>query len=307
MKNRYYNKLVSLIIDWRGKCHFFNPFEALLFTVSRYIKIGNHRKHEAIIEKLTPDFLKIMHQYVHGGSLKQQCMIEPDSPVWILWFQGEKQMPDIVKSCVQTVVKNAGTHKVNILDGNNLSDYIDLPDIILKKLSEEKISKTHFSDIVRMALLAKYGGYWIDATIFMTDKLVNYELPFYSIRKYTDNGFKDCRDWSSYFLACGKNNTYAKIISDYYTWYWCHHDYLIDYFLLDYTIAMLFRNCPPFHADILRMPIDNEHVHDMQRNLNAPYSDGLWKALCQTRYNKVSYKIKLKYGNTIGRRIMRNQ
>lgn len=213
-------------------------------------------------------------------------------------------MPDIVKRCIKSVIDNAGTHKVHILDKKNIHDYINLPKIVLDKYSRGTITPTHFSDIIRMALLAKYGGYWIDATIFMTGTLVNYRLPFYSIRKHKDNGFPDCKDWSTYFIACGKNNTYIKIISEYYIWYWSNHDYIVDYFLLDYSIAMLFRNLPKFHEEIVRIPFDNENVHEMQKNLNSMYSDKLWNRLINTKYNKLSYKIILKSGNTIGQRVL---
>lgn len=305
--NRYINKLNQLRKEFTDKLHFFNPMDALLFTIAPYVKKGNERKHEAIIRKLYPDFKVVMDKNLIGGGYKLQ-QIASDTPVWVLWAQGRNAMPPIVAACVKSIERNAGAHPVNVLDNNSIKDYVDIPQVIYDKLQKGLITYTHFSDIVRMALLSRYGGFWIDATVYLTAPLPDYSLPFYSIRQHGGNArFVECKNgsnWSAYFIACGKGNAYIKTIYDFFIWYWEHHDRMIDYFLIDYSTAMLYRHDKAFHDLIESIPFDNNDVNAMWRSINSPYSDELWKQLAQTRYNKLSWKVAFAEVDTIGGKIL---
>lgn len=306
--DRYLKKLNQVATEWADKRHFFNPLDALLFTIAPYTKVGNQRKHEAIIRRLSPDFKAIMDRNLIGGGKNKLQEIGRDSPVWVLWAQGREAMPPIVAACVRSIERNAGTHPVNVLDSENIREFVDLPRVITDKLDRGLISYTHFSDIVRMALLGTYGGYWIDATIYLSGPLPDYALPFYSIRQHRGNGrFVECKDgsnWSAYFIACGPGNVYARTVYDFFLWYWEHHDRMVDYFLIDYAIAMLYRYDRGFHGLVESVPFDNEGVNDMRLSLNRPFTDALWSSLGRTRYNKLSWKMALDDGDTVGRRIV---
>jgi len=307
--NRYVNKLKQLRREFGDKLHFFNPLDALLFTVAPYVRHGNQRKHEAIMRRLYPEFKAIMDKnLIGGGKSSESQLITNNAPIWVMWAQGRKAMPPIVAACVRSIERNAGSHKVNVIDMDNVGSFVSLPQIIYNKLEQGKISYTHFSDIVRMSLLSKYGGCWIDATIYMTAPRPDYQLPFYSIRQHRGNErFVECKDgsnWSAYFIACGKDNVYVKTVYDFFVWYWEHYDHMIDYFLIDYSIAMLYRHSDEFHRMIEGMPFDNETVNDMRLNLNNPYSNELWSELSKTRYNKLSWKMELAGGDTIGGHIL---
>lgn len=109
--------------------------------------------------------------------LPQTYFAEPAQKViWTCWLQGIEQAPPIVKKCVQSMEQYRKDYKVEIIDLNNLKQFIELPDYILDKYALGKITHTHFSDIVRLALLEKYGGVWIDSTILLTDYLPEYIL-----------------------------------------------------------------------------------------------------------------------------------
>ncbi|MBQ9553448.1 hypothetical protein IJU97_00315 [bacterium] len=58
-----------------------------------------------------------------------------------------------------------------MLDKDNYEKYVTLPAFIIKKVYEHKISITHLSDIIRMALLKQYGGIWVDATMFINSNV----------------------------------------------------------------------------------------------------------------------------------------
>lgn len=84
------------------------------------------------------------------------------------WFQGLENAPEIVKKCIASVEHFKGNRKHVIITDDNLLEWCHLPDYIVEKYRAGIIDRTHFSDIIRLALLAEYGGYWIDATCLMT-------------------------------------------------------------------------------------------------------------------------------------------
>ena len=47
--------------------------------------------------------------------------------VWMCWWQGLENAPDLVKACVASVQKNAGNHEVTIITLENYKEYIDVP------------------------------------------------------------------------------------------------------------------------------------------------------------------------------------
>jgi hypothetical protein len=80
-------------------------------------------------------------------------------------------MPPIVQSCFQSLCSHAGNHLVHLITQENISKYVTIPDYILRKVQEGKISFTHFSDILRMCLLYEHGGLWIDATVYVSQPI----------------------------------------------------------------------------------------------------------------------------------------
>ena len=303
---RLLKKLMSLFQEFGDKCHFFNPFDALVFTLSPYTRIGMERKHEVILNKLEKGF---MNQYTKVKSMPEaKCQdIGGDAPLWVCWLQGREQMPRLVDICVRSIERNAGVHPVNFISLGNLSKFVDIPSFVIQKLNQGIISYTHFSDIIRMALLIKYSGIWIDATIFVTSEIGEYNLPFYSIKQRTENKrFVERGDkWTAYFIASGKNNPVVNTIYRFFIYYWSEYNSMIDYFLVDYALALAYRNIPEFKEWIEWIPFDNEHVYEMFQNLNAPYSKDLEMKLFQQQFNKLSWKRKLNNGDTIGQSLLK--
>ena len=93
---------------------------------------------------------------------KQTCNscenINATSPIWVCWWQGKENMPDIVKACYNSIQRHACNHPVILITEENFRDYIDMPEYIINKQKEGYIDITHFSDILRMKLITKQGG-----------------------------------------------------------------------------------------------------------------------------------------------------
>lgn len=299
---RLYSKIVSLEKEWLCKCHFFNPLRAVVFTMAPYLKIGNQQKHRAILEylqKYASDTLPI------GYNLSEN--IKDDSPIWVYWHQGFNNAPPIVRKAYSNLQKYAGAHKVIALDKDNISEYVQFPTYIYEKMQSGKISLTHFSDLLRMALLSNIGGYWIDSTILLSHPLPHYDTPFYSIR----NGRFNLRHvngggmWSAFFIGTGQKNAVAKYVLDLFLNYWEKEDWLIDYFLVDYSIAIAYYKFGVFKEIIDANPIDNAEVVKMATMLNCEFDRKTWNELYHSQVvHKLSWKLPLRKGNTIANYII---
>ena len=97
-----------------------------------------------------------------------------DMPIWQLWFQGEDNAPEIIKVCFASVKKHAKNRKVIVLDDETWRQYISLPEYIVEKYNDKTIGPAHMSDVIRVCLLEKYGGTWIDATILLSKSFAIY-------------------------------------------------------------------------------------------------------------------------------------
>ena len=94
--------------------------------------------------------------------------------IWICWFQGMDNAPDLVKKCYQSVVKNNPDKKVIVITEKNISDYVTFPEYIVTKWKQGVITHTHMTDLLRLELLITYGGLWLDATVLCTGTAPEY-------------------------------------------------------------------------------------------------------------------------------------
>lgn len=85
------------------------------------------------------------------------------------------------------------------LDRNSIRDYIDYPtgiDIQRKDFSIQKIS-----DFIRLGLLEKFGGVWIDATVLCTRPLSEWLEEYYGSKFFAFRDPGKNRTMSSWFIA----------------------------------------------------------------------------------------------------------
>lgn len=299
---RIYNKVLALKKEWLCKRHFFNPGKAAVFTLAPYTKIGNEQKHKEI--------LAYLQRYVGDSLPEGYSLAEPvrdDCPLWVYWHQSFENAPPIVKKAYSNLLKYAGSHKVIALDKNNISEYVSFPNYIYEKLYSGKITLTHFSDLLRMALLGEYGGFWIDSTILLSEYLPHYDSPFYSIKNniYNPRYVNGGNMWSAFFIGTGPKNAVAKYILDLFLNYWKEEECLIDYFLVDYSIAIAYDKFEEFKKVIDANPIDNAEVVKMATMLNWEFDRNVWDELYHSQViHKLSWKLPLKKGNTIANYII---
>jgi hypothetical protein len=144
--------------------------------------------------------------------------------IWITWFQGLEAAPDIVKICYESWVKYNPGWRVIFLDQNNIDSYFQIESVIGQGRNDVTFQKA--SDILRVNLLARYGGVWADATCLCSGSLNTW------IYEYTKSGFfafcpmeKD-RLISSWFIASRKDCPLTQSLCSRFNQYWKNNIFL---------------------------------------------------------------------------------
>ena len=113
--------------------------------------------------------------------------IKTDKNIWFYWEQGIENAPAIVKKCYESVVRNKPDGwDIVVLNKKSAKEYISMPPFIEELYEHGKIWKALYADLLRLALLYKYGGIWNDATCYVTrqipEEILNNPL-FYNCSK----------------------------------------------------------------------------------------------------------------------------
>ena len=65
------------------------------------------------------EFFNFIHKYKF--LIKRENKINDKSTIWIIWHQGIKNSPPIIKIWINSIINNAGIHHVCVLKHNNSS------------------------------------------------------------------------------------------------------------------------------------------------------------------------------------------
>lgn len=82
--------------------------------------------------------------------------------IWIYWLQGEHAAPELVQRCIASWRRLNPGWDVVVLDQQSYRRYAD-PGIAEEDFNQLGIPMR--SDLLRLALLERYGGVWVDATV----------------------------------------------------------------------------------------------------------------------------------------------
>ncbi len=192
-----------------------------------------------------------------------------ENTIWICWLQGIEQSPNIIKNCINSVkLFKKENQRIILLSEKNLSDYAELPVTIIRKWKQGYICNAHFADILRVYLMLRYGGYWMDATCMLTRPIPKEidESPVFLFRSHGEFSF-------TYIQNCfihSINNHY--IMSRWYSAiidYWENEKKPIHYFLHHFLFVALLANDKQFRDGFKKIPIiTDEAMNFLGKELN---------------------------------------
>lgn len=280
------------------KIFFLIFIKKILNRLSRYFKSID--ANSVIVKFIEKDFKEIIEKYKKNTCSPAVAEIKEiaersktEAIIWVFWWQGYEAAPVLVKKCIESVRKNAGTHTVILLTKDNWQTYADIPEYIIKKVSEGNISLTHFSDILRMALLADHGGLWLDATIFVSQSIPDYcfTLPYFSIH-YKDSSSKITQGrWTGFCQGACRNSIIQCFCRDIFFEYWKKYARLADYFFIDYTMLCGYKNIPAFKQLVDSVPLNNEGIKELDLHFSDTFSKEKYESILEnSTFFKLNWK-----------------
>ncbi len=84
--------------------------------------------------------------------------------VWMYWH--DTHLPASITLMTEKIRRDNPDHEINLLNKATLNRY--LPDLIF---SSSDISVPHQSDVIRLELLCRYGGIWMDCSMLLFENL----------------------------------------------------------------------------------------------------------------------------------------
>lgn len=211
--------------------------------------------------------------------------------IWVCWFQGMESAPYIVQKCYESMQRNLSDKEVILLTENNIKDFVDFPDYIWERYNSGCFTKTHFTDLLRLELLIRYGGCWIDSTVLLTGNIPQYisdsELFLFQNLKPGLDG--EAVGISSWFISASTNNKILIAVRELMYEYWRRNRTLVDYFLIHNFIRMAMEKFPEEEEKIIKAPNSTPHI--LLLDMFRPFDSFKYEALKQmTSIHKLAYK-----------------
>ena len=255
---------------------------------------------EAISEYMNSELSVITEKYNRGEferNAERLYDMKDKIPVFVCWWQGEESMPPLVKTCYERIKSKLDDRlQLHLITEKNYINYVDLPQVILEKYKEKKITLIHLTDILRYDLARRYGGIWIDSTVYLTDSFVfdKYEEKYYS-QAFSSADLcpaEPCMGkWCNFFFCGSENNVLFSYVYDGLIHWWKNHDELIDYIIVDYVIRSGYFGSDTIKKEIDSVEPNNENMWLMANALNDPYDDSFYAELMRKNgFYKLSYK-----------------
>jgi len=129
--------------------------------------------------------------------------------IWLFWHSGFDTAPDVVRRSLKTWQHFNPDYDVRALDLAAANKWLGLDlENLFKSLTVE-MGWAGKSDLLRLMLLARYGGVWADATTFCLKPLSEWlpaeasSIGFFSFRNKSADRDKDLRSW---FMASAPGN-----------------------------------------------------------------------------------------------------
>ena len=225
------------------------------------------------------------------------CNQKNSKIIWTLWMQGYENAPELVKSTIDSIRKFAELNNFQfiLLEENTIEKYIVFPKLIKEKMDLGVIDYTKISDILRVSLLAKYGGTWVDATIYIKEEFDSslllqnyYTIKTGGIEDYSPNISNN--RWKGFFLS--GNSSLFSFTRDFFFEYYSRYDIAVDYLLIDYIFDIAYKYDEKIKNQMLELEKSNPNLFWLESHLGDEFDQKVWDNITETtKVFKTTYKL----------------
>ena len=217
---------------------------------------------------------------------------ERSKKVWVCWFQGMENAPLLVQRCYASLQKNLPDRDIILLTEENYRQYVTLPEYIEEKAAKGIIPKAQYSDLLRLELLIRHGGTWIDSTVLCSGEeipsyMLDSDLFMFQNLKPGLNG--QAARISNWFITACTNHPLLVLTRDLLYAYWKKHNTMVDYFIFHDFFELAIEAYPEEWSKVV--PFANSTPHILLLRLFETYDEQVWDAVKHmTPFHKLSYK-----------------
>lgn len=184
---------------------------------------------------------------------------EQSNRVWFCWLQGMENAPELVRVCLHSQQALLTDREIVVITLENYRQYVTLPDFFVKKYEKGLIPHALFSDLLRLELLLKYGGTWMDATLLVTSRnypphVLNCDL--FMFQYFNEKDRRPC-GVSNWFITSCTNNRLLLILRDMLFQYWRDYNCTVNYHIFHLFFSWIacefpeeYRSMPRGHAAV---------------------------------------------------------
>lgn len=229
---------------------------------------------------------------------KEQSSDLAEKQAWICWLQGIENAPQIVKDCYASVCYWMKDWKITVITADNMNEYVQFPDYVIDKWKRGIISNAHLSDLLRLELLIRYGGLWIDSTTYMTGSLPDYIIDS-NLFVYR-NGWMDMEmiNMGNWLMFSKYTNDRILLETQQLLYrYWKKYNYVKNYFVFHIFFRMVTDENPKLWEQV--PAINHIDSHLLMQELPKQYDENRCQQILQlTPIHKLTYKVKTPNGAT---------
>ena len=223
--------------------------------------------------------------------------------IWWCWLQGKEQSPPIVQACFASLHRNLvhefndsseDGYEIRVIDAENWKDYVELPDYIVKKWEKKQIPPALFTDLLRLHLLIRYGGTWIDSTVLCTGmehtkEYLDSDFFMFQYRapETSTASFEGISNW---FITSCTNNEILLVLRDMLFAYWKDYDCTLYYFIFHVFFSMIAKEYPvmianmPYGYSVWSLTLEN--------HWGEPFNQRKWDKLTSlVNFHKLYYRV----------------
>lgn len=209
--------------------------------------------------------------------------------IWFCWLQGMDKAPALVRACHNSIATNLPGNSVVIITADNYHDYVTLPDYIERKYHDGIIPHPLFSDILRLALLIRYGGTWIDASVLCTGNKyweVIQKSRLFLFRYFRNGKEEGVSNWFIHATPC--NILLSKILGMTLA-YWQDYDCTVEYYIFHLFYSIAARQYP---EEVRHMPRGNSYANiKLGHSLHQDFSSAAWQGFTsEVSFHKLNYR-----------------
>lgn len=249
------------------------------------------KKNQIVLNYLKKKFKKLIKKYKSYEITENIRDKNSYGQIWVFWWQGLTQMPEIIKACYYNTLQMAGNRKVVLLDKNSIKEYIEFPDYVWNQLDKGTLRIQHFADMLRVRLLRQYGGLWLDASIYCLEPISAeiFMQDFYSLKSNPDYRFISEGRWTTFLIGGRKSFILFDFLDDFFLEYCKTGKPFVDYFMFDTAIALAYNELPEVRKAIDDLSVSEKGFYWLTEHLEDNYLDAADEMSTQSCFQKIAW------------------